>query len=107
MEMGWNQCFFGGDIYPQTLKSLGIRQNICGYVSTNFGKLWIENVEICLSEGYFWFVEPEKLKKIRLRRAKTTKQKFLVVYNVYFEKLPPVRAAKIWGTKSLGICRKP
>ena len=66
--------FFLWDIYPQTLKSLGIRQNICGYVSTNFGKLWIENVEICLSEGYFWFVESQKLKNFRLRRAKTTKQ---------------------------------
>ena len=50
---GGEPVFFWGDIYPQTLKSLGIRQNICGYVSTNFGKLWIENVEICLSERLF------------------------------------------------------
>ena len=100
-SMPGDSVFFG-DIYPQTFESLGIRQKVWGYVSTNFENLGCRMLRLAFQRGDFLFAEPQKLKIFRLRRAKIHKTKILSCLQCILKKCRPLGRRKFWGQKVWG-----
>ena len=70
------------------------------------GKIYKNEYIRKLKSGIHWFVRRQN-SYVYIYSPKIYKTKILSYLQCNLKKNPPVRAAKILGTKSLGICRKP